>query len=333
MPVKTLTYKSWPILTLLFLNASVGEACGGIGRAGAPVRFLGQSNIIVWESKAGVEHFIRNARFDSKAKDFGFLAPSPTIPELAVINGAAFDLLDRLEPRPAPVGCSAPPAENAPAAGSKSVEVLQVVEIGGYEATTVKSTDASGLRSWLTTHNYPTSKGIEEWLGFYVKKGWCMTAFKVVDRNQMLTTGPIRMSFKTNKPFTPYYVPAENFEEQEPDLKSPNHRLQIRFVSDEVYTGSREDRKPWVPASWDAQIPPMERDALLDQLKLPSSSATAMLHVTSFTDPNFPNPSTGDLYFEKDRRLTTPITVTLVIFAAAGWWWIRGKRRAVTHPK
>ena len=57
-------------------------ACSGVGPAGAPVVFGGQTNIIIWDADRQVEHFIRNASFRSGAEDFGFIAPTPGKPEL-----------------------------------------------------------------------------------------------------------------------------------------------------------------------------------------------------------------------------------------------------------
>jgi hypothetical protein len=47
--------------------------------------------LIVWDPGKGMEHFIRRARFDTTAKDFGFLVPTPSKPELAEVPDSLFD--------------------------------------------------------------------------------------------------------------------------------------------------------------------------------------------------------------------------------------------------
>ena len=49
--------------------------------------------LIVWDAAASREHFVRRARFASTAADFGFLVPTPGVPELAEAPDAVFDRL------------------------------------------------------------------------------------------------------------------------------------------------------------------------------------------------------------------------------------------------
>ena len=68
-----------PLLALASVLASgTLPACCGVSSALVPVVFRGQTDIVIWDEEMGVEHFVRNARFDSE-EDMGFLAPTPSV--------------------------------------------------------------------------------------------------------------------------------------------------------------------------------------------------------------------------------------------------------------
>ena len=72
-------------LSLLGLALSAGPilACAVVPPVNQPVAIANESAIIIWDSANKTEHFIRRASFQTMAKDFGFLVPTPAQPELA----------------------------------------------------------------------------------------------------------------------------------------------------------------------------------------------------------------------------------------------------------
>src|ERR1051326_3386095 len=89
------------------------SACAVAPPQNKTVEIADESAIIVWDSATGTEHFIRRATFKSAAQDFGFLVPTPTKPELAEADDAAFKELARItapkvvkQPRSKSSGCS-----------------------------------------------------------------------------------------------------------------------------------------------------------------------------------------------------------------------------------
>src|SRR5579872_2447922 len=87
-------------LVALLAAPSVAWACCVAPRQGDVVQIADQSILVAWNAKTKVEHFVRRARFDGQAtKDFGFLVPTPSKPELAESPDAVFDrLLDLTKP-------------------------------------------------------------------------------------------------------------------------------------------------------------------------------------------------------------------------------------------
>src|SRR5262245_59178265 len=80
----------------LVLAATRLPACCPIGPSGKPVVNADQTVIILWDAATKMQHFIRQASFQSDAADFGFLVPTPTRPELDESGNAAFPYLQKL---------------------------------------------------------------------------------------------------------------------------------------------------------------------------------------------------------------------------------------------
>ncbi|MES1227357.1 MAG: DUF2330 domain-containing protein [Armatimonadota bacterium] len=308
---------------LLVCLAPLAESCCGVSAEGRPVAFGSQSNIIVWNPATGTEHFIRKASFASKASDFAFIAPTPTVPELVIVSSDAFGLLSSLKPAPIELrGCAA----QMDAAKSLAV-VVQEQDLGDYHVVTLKASDTQSLAKYLKDNQYASSPDISEWADYYVKKNWLLTAFKLrkgVDANSTnIEFSTVRMSFKTNAPFNPYRVPKSNM---------GSGTLSVYFVSDGEYAAS-VDGRDWNHVSWDADVDP--KSALLaDYLKLPVSDIPANAHVTKFEEADWTSQQrTGDILFHRtlSSRIAQAITTTIVVMFIALWAWTRRRRRALSE--
>jgi hypothetical protein len=254
------------------------------------VQFTGQSNIVVWDEAHKTEHFMRDARFDTEASDLGFLAPTPTRPTLSKAEKAAFTMLNALSPLPVEMKGGTAPLARAP-----RVRVIEVTDVAGYRATVLKATDAKALAKWLKENGYGSPKWLSGWLEPYVRRSWYLTAFKV-NGSGTASTGPVRMSFKTDRPFNPYSVPAAN---------SAKATLQVLYVSagNEVprIGGSRD----WVKPLWRAPLPETTRVKLARALHLPSDSIPRNAKVVAYVDSRFSQPNQDDLYFVAPTRRVT----------------------------
>lgn len=271
------------LLTLgLVLTAAGASACCGVGTG--PATFAGQRNIIVWDEKNRVEHFIRDASFNAKGKDFGFIAPTPTKPTLHEVDRKAFDFLNRLFQTK-----SAPPTDRAGVGAAASVSVVEVKTVAGYKATVLTANDAKALTAWLKQNGYPVTAGTTKWAEPYVKKGWYLTAFKVNNGKNGAATGPVRMTFKTDQPFNPYRVPAEN-------KPKSGSGLTLHFVSARQYTGTVGGKTPWI-GGFHRVLSEPEAKRLTDLLRLGANGVPSNAFVTMYTDPSFPNPGAEDLFF------------------------------------
>jgi hypothetical protein len=295
-------------------------ACAPAPPVGQWVRVAKESAVIVWDHEAKREHFIRKASFQSSAKDFGFLVPTPTKPELAEIDDSVFDSLawatrPRVETRTersgveigsifmSTFGRSATSGDTA----SAPVRVLDEATVGGYDAVVLEADDATALAKWLADHGYDARPALTDWLAPYVARKWKITAFKVASPDAgppkgTLGTRAVRMSFDTDTPFFPYREPADQRTPHPAGhpadpLSPPLHDALPRELV--VYVVSSQRLAPSIgdTGAFPGSVPfakrlgaalPKEIAALLPAEKNP--------FVSVVSDPSTPRPGTDELY-------------------------------------
>ena len=278
----------------------MASACCGVVKVGDLVEFGHQTNLIVWDAERKVEHFVRIAHFESEAEDIGFIAPTPTVPELEEADPHVFVMLENLKPvRPGVDGV----VKSAAAGG---VEVMQEVDVAGYRAATLKASDAEKLADWMSENGYSTTDSVEEWTDFYIQKGWYLTAFKVVeDEFGEIETGAVRMSFETERPFNPYYVPVDN--------RGGNSGLRLYFLAEGVVEGKVGGTDAWKDPQWTTAVDSRKREDIATALDLNVDQLPAQMTLTTFQDYSFPNAAADDLYFEVRPAGASPLTMGLVV--------------------
>jgi hypothetical protein len=196
MNVSRALYLALPSLAalLLLIPAPRADGCAVAPREGETVQIADESAIIIWDAASKTEHFIRRATFSTAARDFGFLVPTPTKPELAEAGDGPFSALADLTaprvivqsvPRQSGGGCGcssvmAPmSAGKAELAEPGNVEVLDTKRVAGHDAAVLQADDADALVKWLKEHGYESSPAIKEWAAPYVKAKWKISAFKI----------------------------------------------------------------------------------------------------------------------------------------------------------
>jgi hypothetical protein len=275
------------------------------------VTFGGQTNIVIWDPATKTEHFVRNAEFFTEAKDLGFIAPSPTEPELAEASKEAFDTLARLEP-PSGMKDGSLSAQPTEAATGGPVTVIRVQDVAGYRATVLRATDSAALAAWMKQNGYRTTPPIEKWTEFYIAKDWYLTAFKVQAKEGEAATGVVRMTFKTEKPFNPYYVPSDNISKDLPG------RLMLFFIAPGRYSGLVGGKGAWKGnLQWEAELTSNASRELAEHLKLDPRTIPANSTVAHYLDDSFPNSAGDDVYFSfvEDVDWETPLQKALKLAA------------------
>lgn len=275
-------------LSLLFVVASTSHACMAVG--GAEVRFAGQKNIIVWDKAHGTEHFVRDARFSTDGESLGFIAPTPTRPTIEAVDEAAFARLEGLSP-------VRYLSKSMGRGMTRGVSVVESRLVGGYQATVLRASNPQELAHWLRDNGYALPRFAVDWAAPYVQKGWYFTAFKVASGRAGAGTGPVRMSFRTDVPFNPYSVPAEN---------GGSTGLSLYYVSAGTEEGRVGGVEPWASPQWKAPLSVGETENLATDLKLPYDAIPAKSTVSYYQDSSFGRPGLDDIYFVEASKPPSP---------------------------
>jgi hypothetical protein len=280
---------------LVLLLAATSLACAPVPRPGDEVQIGEESAIIIWDSAAKTQHFIRRASFRTKAKDFGFLVPTPTIPKLEEADDDAFRLLGKIT-APEVVHHSVPRGRPIAMAASP-VTVIATANVAGYDATILEATDADALNRWLGDHGYASSPELVEWFKPYLEQKWKISAFKIArdEKEDTVSTRSVRMSFQTDKPFFPYREPVAQGRNRD---DSNDRLLRVYFLAEARYGGALGADTEWRSRTvWSERIDQDSRAELLRLVKLPTDSAPNARWLTEIVDQSSPRSSTDEVYF------------------------------------
>jgi hypothetical protein len=215
------------LLAVCFLRPAPAAACAPIPNTfeAPPIGARAENAIIIWDRERHLEHFIRNAVFDTTGSSMGFLVPVPGRPTLGEAFDDVFDELVRSIPfrdegrvvtTRSIVGCALHPCSGyddtgAPAPGpAPSVNVVEQTRVAGLDATVLTATDEGALSDWLSPRGFRTSDALKKWLSVYVAKKWYLVAFRYVQPTagaQAIASRAVRITFPTDEPIYPYREP------------------------------------------------------------------------------------------------------------------------------
>ena len=280
---------------------------------------------------------MRTVTFESKAKDFGFLIPTPTVPEIKDADAEVFDTLSLIV---AESHRSRQSDGMVGAAASKGVDVLAVQKAAGLVATTLRADTGEALAEWMRANGYPMTEGVAAWAKPYLDKKWPMTTFKVDPdaKNDEAPTRALRMSFKADEPFYPY----RGYQTGETGKSVPERRLLLYVLSSTPMVGVKGG------SDWDGPsretvptgLTDKDLDKLAKQSGLAKGSFRGLTRLSSFTESVPAGHRTKDLTFQTDpnfamatgavRTFAIGGGATLAVVATV-WLSLRARRPA-PHP-
>lgn len=228
---------SLPGALLAGMGPLVGEAsaCGGFfSPRPNPERrpsLAYEQALIVHDAVKGREHFIREIAFRAGSETFGFVVPTPTLPEVAKVEKSPFSTLRERFPYevPPPGGGGRGEGIGLGSAGGlghgAGVSVLDVQKVGSFTAFVLAADDAGALAKWLKDNGLVSSPEADPWLAHYVKAKFYYVAMrydppqdkekKPNDSNAKLApqrtnkAEVVRISFDTPRAYYPYYEPEK----------------------------------------------------------------------------------------------------------------------------
>jgi Uncharacterized protein conserved in bacteria (DUF2330) len=344
--------KSLIVLLAALAVPSAAWACAVAVRPKEFVQISAQSILVTWNAKTKVEHFVRRARFEgATSKDFGFLVPTPSKPDLAESDDGVFErLLDLTKPEHVkhyvpdfmclllPIGERRFKEKSEPrpnydwktAEAGPAVTVLEEKRVAGLDAAVLEATDAKALVDWLKEHEYASRPELEDWAQPYIAAKWKITAFKLAAGAPAIRTAALRMTFTTDEPLFPYRVPT--------DQRKGNGLLRVFFVgSEKVFGKLGREVNAWAPTTYAS-----ENSRVTKALEgaIPKEQMPDGLWLSFFEDGRWPS-SGDDLYFKPDpsqapvvpppiiddEYVPIPVDLVAAVVLLGGWIVWRMRRR------
>jgi len=191
------------IVTLALVGlqvASPAMACGCGGLAVGPnseVSVEGETAIVSYAD--GVEQIDLSLELLAQTGDTGLVFPTPNPATVTQGDNAEFDAVaEAIAPRPAYVDDWWGFASVRGGDGAEP-EIISRVTLGPIEATTLKASDAAGLRKWLSTNDYQMTGAAKSELKYYIQQGWSFVAIKLISDDVLNgDLEPVRITFESS---------------------------------------------------------------------------------------------------------------------------------------
>jgi hypothetical protein len=302
--------KQVALLALVLVAATVrdSDACAPAPPLGEVVRIAEEEALIIWDPATKTETFIRRAGFESTARKFGFLVPTPTTPELSEVTDDLFASFRNLtqpsiqytrgETNYEPVAglwtcMGAADKVMKSGAAPAAVRVLATANVAGFNASVLEADATGALTKWLDDNGFEITPQLTTWLDRYVTEKWKVTAFVVAadtgdSKHYDVSTKSVKMTFETERPFYPYREPQlETTIETNAKLAPPKlaRMLRLYFLSDQRYAATLAG-EPWSAKLLESQ----KREWIPADL-------TTHRHLTVFVDESSPRRGIEELYF------------------------------------
>lgn len=196
------------LLTVVFLIPSFVLADGGIFPP--PDYYMYETDqraVIFYEN--GIETLVLSATFRGDAKDFGWVIPIPSRPEVSKSSDELFTSLNELTRvelgYPVPLGI-----DDAYRAGQETqdVYIIETKKVEYYDITVLTANNSKALADWLSKNNYQFPTTSSYILDSYIDNNWYFTAVKINTESISQNIGrqmqeghmiPLELKFSTDK--------------------------------------------------------------------------------------------------------------------------------------
>jgi hypothetical protein len=305
---------------------------------------------------------VRRALFDTTATTFGFIVPTPTVPQLGEVAATVFDTLAKVTApeiversertfEPSCVcGLFLRGSTKAAAPFEAAVRVIATQTVAGYSAVVLEADEAGALSKWLADHGYDDPPTLREWVAPYIAAKWKLTAFRLTtaDSVESVRTSVVRMSFATAQPFFPYREPSDQRAARAlPPGATPDKRLlRVYAFASARMTGTIGTNGTWLGLTSYAKPADPSVLGVVSQA-VPEYVPQAHGWLTRFDDESSPRPGTDEVYFAvapslgeltppqqivvHDVRVHVPVDLIAFALFACGTLFLvvrRGRRKA-----
>jgi hypothetical protein len=193
-------------VTMALAAPSHACACGAfVAPSGAQATMNHEVALVHWDGS--IENIVMQLSLNASTDNIALVVPTPTPARVTAADKATFEELDYLtapetrQRRHWTVGSmfalSAPPNAAAP---SGAPNVVNQVQLGPLEATTLAGGDLAGLQKWLSDNGYAIRPAVSAALGPYVRDGWSFVAMRLTSTSPIVGgLKPVRMTFQSSR--------------------------------------------------------------------------------------------------------------------------------------
>jgi len=188
------------MLGLQIASPAAACACGAPApRPGQDVIVDKEHAILSWDGDQERIELLLDMLTD--AEDVGLIFPTPSPATVTEGDRQAFvDIEEAIQPKQVVVDDWWAGDGNEGVAGGAPPDVLDQVQLGPVQATTLAASDAAGLTEWLDANGYAIRDEIAAGLQDYVDRGWYFVALKLT--SEVALEGgldPIRFTFDSDE--------------------------------------------------------------------------------------------------------------------------------------
>lgn len=187
-------------------------ACGAVVTSDAASRVADEAALVTTDGHA--ETVIMRLNLQSTAENAALVFPTPTPATVSLTSPSLFDELEQL---------SAPRVEtrrhwtfgglgmmnDAAPAPTGAPTVVNQVQLGPLEATTLAGGDVNGVQQWLRSHGYTMRPEVVAQLGPYLQQGWAFVAMRLTGAAPLNgRLAPVKMVFASDQLVYPMRMSA-----------------------------------------------------------------------------------------------------------------------------
>ncbi len=195
-------------------------ACGGVLSSDPSLRVADELALVTGDGTT--ETVVMRLNLSTSTDNAALVMPTPAP---ATVSAATAELLDELARLSGPrvetikrwtIGwggygaASEGMASRAPGSGPGDPTVLQQVQLGPLEATTLSGGDLDGVRKWLTDNGYDLRPEISAGLAPYLHEGWSVVAMRLTTDDATLDgpLAPVQLTFESDELVYPMRMSA-----------------------------------------------------------------------------------------------------------------------------
>lgn len=182
-------------------------ACGGLVSHDPSARVADEEALVAMNGDS--ETVIMRLNLLSKEDNAALVVPTPSPAKASSASPSIFDDLEMLSAEPLRAVPGGSDETGGAVVAAQSPTVVDQVQLGPLEATTLTGGDLAGVQKWLAAHGYTMRPDVVARLDPYLKQGWSFVAMRLtspVPLNGQLD--PVKLEFSSDRMVYPMRMSA-----------------------------------------------------------------------------------------------------------------------------